>query len=347
MTPTLAIIMDAFRRLRSQKIFWIVLMLSGLMVGSFAMVGVDDRGVTILGFEIPGSQVSGNPEAFYKGVVFGEFGIQIWLSFLAIILALVSTAGILPDLLAEGAIDLVLSRPVTRLRVFLTVYASGLLFVSLQVIVFCVACFFVMGLRAGFWEPGVFLAVPLVVCLFSYLYCVCALLGLLTRSTIAALLLTILFWVCLFGVHITDITILEFSHEKQVQAAKLATRIKTLEAPSRVGAVNKNPQRLENLRKEHDQILKDLKTYSSVHRVVYGVKTVLPKTYETVMVMERVLMKVTDLPGGNRPWHLRTGREAVVIRFFQRPLWWVLGTSLAFELVVLAAGAVIFQRRDF
>ncbi len=88
MTQTLAIITDAFRRLRSQKIFWIVLMLSGLVVGSFAMVAVDDRAVTVLGLEIPGSQGTGSPEAFYKGVVFGEFGIQIWLSFLAIILAL-------------------------------------------------------------------------------------------------------------------------------------------------------------------------------------------------------------------------------------------------------------------
>ena len=30
-----------------------------------------------------------------------------------------------------------------------------------------------------------------------------------------------------------------------------------------------------------------------------------------------------------------------------RPLWWVLGTSLAFEFVVLGVASWIFVRRDF
>ena len=42
--------------------------------------------------------------------------------------------------------------------------------------------------------------IPLVVCSYSYLFCVCVLVGVMTRSTIAAILLTLLFWFICFGI---------------------------------------------------------------------------------------------------------------------------------------------------
>ena len=39
--------------------------------------------------------------------------------------------------------------------------------------------------------------------------------------------------------------------------------------------------------------------------------------------------------------------NAATIELHLRGPMWALGTSLAFELVVLAVGAIIFQRRDF
>ena len=44
------------------------------------------------------------------------------------------------------------------------------------------------------WRPSLFLASPYVALLFSYVYAVCVLLGIWTRSTIAALMLAILFY---------------------------------------------------------------------------------------------------------------------------------------------------------
>ena len=44
----------------------------------------------------------------------------------------------------------------SRLRLFLTKYLSGLLFVGLQVTVFSVLCFVVIGFKAGAWEPAIF-----------------------------------------------------------------------------------------------------------------------------------------------------------------------------------------------
>ena len=56
---------------------------------------------------------------FYKRL-FVSIGIEIWLAWIALILALASTAGIFPDLMTAGSIDLFVSKPIGRLRLFLT-----------------------------------------------------------------------------------------------------------------------------------------------------------------------------------------------------------------------------------
>ncbi len=210
MIKTFALLLDAYRELNARRLFWVVLGLSGLVVVIFGIVGIRDESITILNWESPIrffylSLLSRG--TFYK-LLFVTLGIQYWLSWLAVILALVSTAGMFPDFLAGGSIELYLSKPISRLRLFTTKYFGGLLFVAIQVTVFCVASFLVLGFRGGTWEPSLFLAVPLVVLMFSYLFAVCVLLGVLTRSTVAALLLTLLFWFVLWAVHSTEVVLL-------------------------------------------------------------------------------------------------------------------------------------------
>ena len=206
MIQTWALLVDAYRDLNAKRLFWVVLAVSGLVVAAFAALGLDHGSVTLLGWTTPVHSpllAFITPAVFYKRA-FVTFGVDVWLSWLASILALVSTAGIFPDLMAGGSIDLYLSKPIGRVRLFLTKVAGGLLFVTLQVTVFCGCCFVLLRARGGQWEPGVFLAVPLVVLMFSYLFAVCVLLGVVTRSTVAALLLTLVFWAIAWGVQRSD-----------------------------------------------------------------------------------------------------------------------------------------------
>lgn len=218
LTQTLAIFIDAYRELNAKRLFWVVLAISVLVVAAFAAVGINDRGLTVLwwSFDFPLNS-TWMPEALFYKMLFVNLGIVFWLSWLASILALVSTAGIFPDFLAGGAIELSLSKPIGRARLFLSKYLAGLLFVGLQVGLFSLASFLVIGLRGGVWESGVFLAVPLVVLFFSYLFGVCVLLGLLTRSTIASLLFTLLFWLAIFGLHTTESVFLGITTQGQLQ----------------------------------------------------------------------------------------------------------------------------------
>src|SRR5262245_32088070 len=117
---TIAIFRDAYRELNSKKLFWLVLLLSGIVVASFAAVGVNDRWLVVLFWTLDSSIFNSRlfpPAVFYK-LLFANLGIGFWLAWLATILALVSTAGIFPDFISSGSIELVLSRPLGRLRLF-------------------------------------------------------------------------------------------------------------------------------------------------------------------------------------------------------------------------------------
>ena len=366
-SQTLAMFLDAYRELNARKMFWIVLVLSALVVAVFAAVGVKDGNLALLWFEtaIP---VVFEPADLYK-MMFSAFGVSVWLAFAATILAIISTASIFPDFITGGSIDLYLSKPVSRLRLFVTKYLTGLLFVALQVGIFAAASYLVIGLRGGVWEEGIFLAIPLVVCFFSYLYGVCVLFGVMTRSTLAAVLLTMLFWFFLFCLDRGEVALLLFKTGAEREHRSLEPRIRDLDR--RLANMEKlSPERqqasqnvIDQWREDRDALVrqrdsKALRNLSVAHRIVYGVKTALPKTRETTEVMNRKLLPAGP-PGAQEPDASPEGRprsrgqvnNADVQRLDQamrsRSLWWIIGTSLAFEAVVLALAAWIFCRRDY
>lgn len=382
MTQTLAIFIDAYRELNAKRLFWITMVLSGVVVAAFALVGITDTGLHVIVWDLPMQGINAKvfpPDTFYK-LMYVNLGIGFWLGWLASILALVSTAGIMPDFISAGAIDLMLSKPIGRLRLFLTKYATGLLFVALQVSVFSVASFLVLGLKGGTWEPRVLLAIPIVTIFFSYLYCICALLGMITRSTIAALLLTLLAWFFMFGIGLTENIMLGGQKMLDGEIASLNRSIERNEAAidrlkargDEIDFATASAPLQQLLDKDQAELARNNRTKRNLdiaHRITMGVKTALPKTTETIDLLERWMVDMQDLPGMNREQNetvrvemnagggdrrgpRNRGNEAEVQREMleelrSRSVWWVVGTSLAFEAVVLLIAAWIFCRRDY
>ncbi|RMH29228.1 MAG: hypothetical protein D6693_02315, partial [Planctomycetota bacterium] len=306
---TAAIFLDQYRELNSRKLFWIATGLSGLVVVAFALIGVADGQLTIAAWKtgIPADAIGLTREAVYK-ILFLQFGVGFWLAWLATILALVTTAGMIPDFITSGSIDLALSKPIGRVRLFLTKYAAGLLFVGLQVSVFSVASFFVLGLRGGAWEPAIFLAVPIVLVFFSYLFSVCVLLGLLTRSTIAALLLTLLFWFVLFALNATELSLIGFQRGAEQRVQRLEQRIdelradaqrppeSMLDAAKQALAVSTPEDRIARLEAQLAEARDEAESLAFWHRPFYIAKTLLPKTSETIGLLRRALVELAELP---------------------------------------------------
>ncbi|MGH7133422.1 MAG: hypothetical protein ACREJO_15940, partial [Phycisphaerales bacterium] len=104
-------------------------------------------------------------------------------------------------------------------------------------------------------------------------------------------------------------------------------------------------------------------TYRRVHAWGSAVTTLLPKTGETLGLLERMIFKGTELDAfidRAQPDGPKFSRQVGAVRVSPRTVarehtkelksrseWWVLGTSLAFEAVVLGAAALLFCRRDF
>jgi ABC-type transport system involved in multi-copper enzyme maturation permease subunit len=362
---TLALFHDAYRELNSKRMFWVVLILSVLVVGAFGAVGINERGLVLLIWTIPTDMFNSTmiaPKTFYM-LMFSGLGIGIWLTWVATVLALVSTAGIFPDFVSGGSISLLLSKPIGRWRLFLTKYLTGLLFVALQVGLFSVASFIVIGLRAGAWVPSLFLAIPIVVCFFSYLYSVCAVLGLLTRSTLAALLLTLLFWFLTFAVGSAELVVQNGRIGSKYVVEGYTREIEVLEARPEPN------ERAQRLLEEYREKLAEGESAASkwrfAHRILWSAKTALPKTTETIDLLDRYLITDEEIQQMNDegdsdemaqmmafvPPSAPVDSDALVAEVTEatrtRPVWWIVGTSLGFEAVVLAIGGLVFSRRDY
>ncbi len=349
MTQTWAIFLEAYRNLNSKKLFWLVLILSGLVVACFACVGINEEGLKILFWQFDNRIFNSKQipvEQFYKNL-FVQIGIGTWLSWIAAILALVSTAGIFPDLMTIGSIDLYVSKPISRLRLFFTEYVAGLLFAALQVTVFCAACFLIIGLRGGVWEPGLFLAIPLVVCFFSYLFAVSVFLGVLTRSTIAALLLTLLFWFGIWAVGTAEESLLMFTTMQKKGVDFAAVRVET---KNRTPKNHETHEDAESSPPAETDAPDESSSLDLAHDIVYGIKTVLPKTTDTIKLLERSLMtmaKLPEQPRGPQMLRMHAAQKEVSDILRGRSIAWVLGTSLGFEGIVLFFAAFMFCRRDY
>jgi hypothetical protein len=343
---TLALLLDAYRDLNARKLFWITLVLSAIFVLVFSCFGADSTGFKILGwrFDMPRHDAEVAFKSIFRSGVIG-----FWLTWVATILALISTAGIFPDFITGGSIDLYLSKPLSRARLFITKYFSGLLFVALQVFVVAVGGFLVMGFRGHQWMPSIFWSIPIVICFFSYLFGICVFFGVSTRSTIAALLLTLLFWGVFAGLDIAErpLLMMRNTFENQADRPFVAT----------------NPA----AQKEHESDQRNAWLFRLMHRTAYIAKTITPKTSDTIDLLDREIFTEADLtasldqqreraqargregptPFGTDPDATLAGAKQTFHEIWSRSPTWVIGTSLAFEFVVVFWAGWIFCRRDY
>jgi ABC-type transport system involved in multi-copper enzyme maturation permease subunit len=376
-SQTRAILSDAFRELNARKMFWIAMGLTALAAGCLAILGINERGLTILGWTIETFPIATAPRpgqplglilseaTFYKTIFIG-FGFNIWISWASIILALVATASIIPDFTSNGAIENMLARPISRARLFLTKYLASLLFVLLLTSFFCALSIMIIGLRAGVWLWGLAVAIPLVTLFFSYLYCISALVGVWTRSTLAALVAALVFWGCLFGVNTFETIMLTqrvsstqpiAGLERDIEAMRLqiAKEAESGASKERIESLTKG---LERRQKTINDRRASAEQFIFWHNIAYTAKTLLPKTAETTGLIARAVSldeemeRALDASDDNSTESIfgrverRTQREVQKI-ISERSIWWIVGTSLLFQAFILALATRLFMKRDF
>lgn len=202
-----ALIVDSFRESLDRKIFWVMAVISVLIAAAMFCIGFEPGKIVILfgtwEFQTDTFTIGGTVRPDRIATLAVSWIMEFTLGWPGIILAIIATAGFFPAFIERGSIGVVLSKPMPRWQIFLGKYFGTLVFVFVQAVFFVLLTFVVVGLRWGAWLPGYLWAIPLVVLLFSYIYCVSVWVAVHLRSTIAAVMISLGAWMMFSSVQTT------------------------------------------------------------------------------------------------------------------------------------------------
>src|SRR5262249_47004641 len=111
-----------------------------------------------------------------------------------VLAAILVTSPIMPHIFEPGAIDLLLSKPISRSLLFLTKFAGGCAFIALNAAYFIGGLWALSGLRVDLLSARPLLPLLILLFLFSIYYSVSSLAGVIWRNAIVSVVMTVLFW---------------------------------------------------------------------------------------------------------------------------------------------------------
>ncbi len=215
-TVVAALFEDAFRQVLDDKVFRLLVGLALVMILPTFLVGFRPEGISVLfGWKTWTYQELG---ASFGGQAVGEFANVWWIGAIqkVIVNGLAGTVGLLfciaataffvPRMLEKGAADTLFSKPVGRFALLVARFSAGVIFVA------CLSFLLVLGMHIGFRvasgysDPAFLWSALTLTYIFTLVHSVSVTVAVLTRSSIAAILSTLLFFVFTGCIHQTWIT---------------------------------------------------------------------------------------------------------------------------------------------
>lgn len=118
-----------------------------------------------------------------------------------VLLALICTAGFLPSFLEPSCATVLLAKPVPRWSLLAGKFLGVLLFVLVQATAFVLGTWLALGLKTQVWDMNYLFALPLLMLHFSVFFSFSTFMAVWTRSTIACIFGTLLFWLMCWGMN--------------------------------------------------------------------------------------------------------------------------------------------------
>ena len=131
-------------------------------------------------------------ELILAGGIAGTFGL---------LLTLVWTAGFVPTFLEPGAASVLLAKPIPRWQLLVGKYLGVLAFVGFHLVIFVVLTWLALGVRTRVWDVTYWWAIPLLLIQFAIFYSFSVLLAVISRSTVACVFGSVLFWLLAWGIN--------------------------------------------------------------------------------------------------------------------------------------------------
>jgi ABC-type transport system involved in multi-copper enzyme maturation permease subunit len=226
------LIWDTFRQSLATRIFWVMLLVSAISIVfclSTTTTDLPSRPVNETAERVPLSEVkTSKEEATSYGVdvidgqmtfLFGAVRVPWrtyrddairWLQLvlaggvadtIGLLLTLIWTAAFLPTFLEPGSVAVLLAKPIPRWSLIAGKYLGVLVFVTFQALLFVGGTWLALAIRTGVWAPHYLLCIPLLVLHFAIFFSFSAFLAVWTRSTIACVFGSLLFWMLCWGMN--------------------------------------------------------------------------------------------------------------------------------------------------
>src|SRR5262249_10886973 len=117
-----------------------------------------------------------------------QAGIATFLYTWGMFLSVFASAGLIPSVLEPGRIELLLSKPVSRMHLLLGRYLGNLLIVSANTIYLVMGIWVILGVQTGIWTPDFLVSIVTTLFVFAVLLTVVVLVGVLYESTALAVM---------------------------------------------------------------------------------------------------------------------------------------------------------------
>jgi ABC-type transport system involved in multi-copper enzyme maturation permease subunit len=213
---------DTFRQTLTSRVFWILLGLSLLCV--VFCLGVSVEGGAIRDgnefYHPTTKKLIGPGEAVGRvSLLFGAFSynfprtaeaevhvlLNVFASWIAgtigILMALVWTAGFVPESLHPSAASVLLAKPAPRWLFLTGKYLGVVCFVGLHATIFFLGTWLALGFRTNIWIPEYLLGIPLMTFHFALIFSFSVMLAVLFRSATACVVGSVLFWIVCYAVN--------------------------------------------------------------------------------------------------------------------------------------------------
>ena len=185
-----ALISDTFQEARARWLFWGLFSLSTLLIAIFLFVLKIDLvqgAVTLMGIQSTTKSIDDMQRFVSQSYSWVSIVLYIWGTFLAIF----ASSGLIPSVLEAGRISLLLSKPLTRMRLLMGRYLGNVAVVALNHIYLICSVWIIIGIKTHIWEPRFLLAIPISVFIFAVLLCVVVLIGVLSESAALSVMVAV------------------------------------------------------------------------------------------------------------------------------------------------------------
>jgi ABC-type transport system involved in multi-copper enzyme maturation permease subunit len=186
----LALILGTCRELAAKATLYVLagistLILLGVLLAVSSTVHDGKSVLVIFGNEI--TPPTGE-EAFPQLISQMEASLANGLFVGVVLFGMFATAGVLPDSLDKGTVDLYLSKPIARWELVLGKFLGAVTAIGANILYFIGLLWLIIGVKVGVWDAGFLIAFPAMTFVFACLFAVVAFFGVLSRNMAIAII---------------------------------------------------------------------------------------------------------------------------------------------------------------